>query len=77
MHRSVENLTAEFMRLPLEPYAPVRRQLLNFLRAVNEMRKEASFEAVPVSALRLRRRIVCPFGKPPDQPTPVSPAVGI
>lgn len=60
-HRSVENLTTEFQRVPFEPYAPVRRQLLNILRAVNRARGAAGFEPVPVSALRLRRRIVRPF----------------
>lgn len=60
-HRSVEGLAAEFGRLPFEPYAPVRRQLLNVLRAVNRERQAAGFEPVPVSALRLRRRIVRPF----------------
>lgn len=60
-HRSVEGLAAEFSRLPLEPYAPVRRQLLNILRAVNRERESAGFERVPVAALRLRRRIVRPF----------------
>lgn len=61
-HRSVENLAAELQRLSLEPYAAVRRQLLNILRAVNRMRKAAGFEPVAVAALRLRRRIVRPFG---------------
>lgn len=61
-HRSVEKLAGEFQRLPFEPYAPVRRQLLNILRAVNRARHAAGFEAVPVSAVRLRRRIVRPFG---------------
>jgi hypothetical protein len=60
-HRSVEGLIAEFMRLGFEPYAPVRRQLLNIHRAVNRERQLAGFEPVPVSALRLRRRIVRPF----------------
>lgn len=63
VHRSVENLTAEFSRVPFEPYAPVRRQLLNILRAVNKKRKEAGFEPVSVGALRLRRRVVRPFGE--------------
>lgn len=63
VHRSVENLSAEFGRVPFEPYAPIRRQLLNFLRAVNRERKAAGFEPVPVSALRLRRRVVRPFGE--------------
>jgi hypothetical protein len=61
VHRSVEKLFAEFRRIPFEPYAPVRRQLLNMLGAVNQARREAGFEPVPVSALRLRRRIVKPF----------------
>lgn len=60
-HRSVENLVVEFRRVPFEPYAPVRRQLLNILRAVNRVRHTAGYEAVPVSALRLRRRIVRSF----------------
>lgn len=60
-HRSVENLTREFRRIRFEPYAPVRRQLLNLLRAVNRLREAAGFEPVPVSALRLRRRVVRPF----------------
>jgi hypothetical protein len=60
-HRSVEKLTAEFQRIPFEPYAPVRRQFLNILRAVNRKRKQAGFEPVPVEALRLRRGVVAPF----------------
>lgn len=60
-HQSVDGLAAEFSRLPFEPYAPVRRQLLNLLRAVNRERHAAGFEPVPVGALRLRRRIVKPF----------------
>lgn len=61
VHRSMENLAAEFGRVPFERYAPVRRQLLNILRAVNRARRVAGFELVPVSALRLRRRVVRPF----------------
>lgn len=62
VHRSVDNFAGEFKRIPFEPYAPVRRQLLNILRAVNRARGEVSFEPVPVSVLRLRRRVVKPFG---------------
>jgi len=61
VHRSVENLAVEFERVRFERYAPVRRQLLNILRAVNRARWVAGFEPVPVSALRLRRRVVRPF----------------
>lgn len=62
-HRSVERLQKEFQRIPFEPYAPVRRQLLNVLRAVNRAREAAAFEALPTAALYLRRRIVKPFGE--------------
>jgi len=61
-HRTAERLGAELWRVPFEPYAPVRRQLLNILRAVNEVRKAAGFEKLPYSVLRYRRRIVKPFG---------------
>lgn len=60
-HRSVENLIAEFQRVPFEPYAPVRRQFLNILRAVNRVRQAAGFEPVSIDGLRLRRRVVRPF----------------
>ena len=59
---SVEALTVELRRVPFEPYAPVRRQLLNIHRAVNRERKAAGYERLPVSSLRLRRRVVKPFG---------------
>ena len=61
-HRSVERLAMVFYRLPFEPYAPVRRQMLNLLRAVNRVRRKAGFQPVPVEVLPLRRRIVRPFG---------------
>lgn len=60
--RPVEVLSGELRRLPLEPYAPVRRQLLNILRALNRARRVAGLEPVPVSALRLSRKGVRPFG---------------
>ena len=62
VHRTVEALAAELRTLPFAPYAPVRRQLLNLLRALNRRRKVAGLEPVPFSALRLRRRPVRPFG---------------
>ena len=55
LHRSVERLILEFKSISFEPYAPVRRQMFNILRAVNRERHLAGFEAVPVSALRLSR----------------------
>ena len=61
IHRSVDALTREFSRLPFEPYAPIRRQLLRILRAVNRTRLAAGYEPVPKSCLRLKRRIYRPF----------------
>lgn len=62
VHRTTAHLTDEFHQLPFEPYAPVRRQMLNILREVNRRRKQARMERVPVECLRLRRRIYKPFG---------------
>jgi hypothetical protein len=56
-----DRLVEEFRALPFEPYAPVRRQLLCLWRAVNRQRKAAGLDQVPVTAIRLRRRIVRPF----------------
>lgn len=79
-----EALEREFMRLPFEPYAPVRRQLLALRRAVNWRRKLAGLEPVPVTCIRLRRRIYRPFeprgAGPRHDPTaganPGTPACG-
>ena len=73
--RSKENVVLEFRRLPFEPYAPVRRQLLLLLRAVNRERVEKGFEQVTQADLDaawrvgegrrerwLTRRVVRPFG---------------
>lgn len=61
-HRSIENLSKELWNIPFEPYAPVRKQLLNLLRLVNAKRDEAGYAKIPTSVLRMRRRIVKPFG---------------
>ena len=50
-------------RLPFEPYAPVRRQLLQILRRANECRARAGLEPLPSSVLRLRRQIVRVFAR--------------
>ena len=60
-HRSVENLSRDFARIPHARFAPVRRQLLNLLRAVNEARARRGQEQLPHSVLRLRRTILKPF----------------
>ncbi len=62
VHRSVGQLARELADLPFEPYAPVRQQLLNLVRRINQRRKAASMELLTFSVLRYRRRIVRPFG---------------
>lgn len=59
--KSAEQIGREFNRLPFEPYAPVRRQLLNIVRAVNRARLKAGFEPVPIEYLRLKRHVLKPF----------------
>jgi hypothetical protein len=53
-----ERLEQAFRRLPVEPYAAVRRQLFELLRAVNRARLRAGLEAISFTALRLHRRSV-------------------
>ena len=55
-HRSEKNLSADLAAIPYGRYAPIRRQLLNILRAVNEKRGKAGFEKIPHTALQLRRK---------------------
>jgi hypothetical protein len=64
MHRSAETLASEFARIPFARYAPIRRQLLNILRAVNDRRKQQSYELIPHSALKLRRTPVPVYVQP-------------
>ena len=59
--RSAESLSRELYLLPIEPYAPVRKQLLNLLRLVNEARKQAGLAKLDPECLRYRREIVKPF----------------
>ena len=60
-HRSATGLAAELHNLPFEPYAPVRQQMLNLIRHVNQCRKSAGLEPIRFDVLRYRRRIVRPF----------------
>ena len=62
-HRSSEELIQEFRCLPFEPYALVRRQLMNILRDVNRTRRAAGKGPIPIEALRLKRRILNPFAE--------------
>lgn len=66
-HRTADKLAAEFWAVPFEPYAPIRRQLLNILRAVNRARQAAGYEKLRYSVLRYKRRIVRPFEPPTDR----------
>lgn len=59
--RTAERMSEEFRLLPIEPYAPVRRQLLNLHRAVNRVRKQSGYAQIPVDSLQLKRRIFRPF----------------
>ena len=79
LHRSAERLGSELARLPFEPYAPIRRQLLMVLRAVNRERKRAGFELVPKSCFRFVRRVCRPFeqtGSDEEMPTSVGSGDG-
>jgi len=67
LHKSLAGLAREFYQLPFEPYAPVRRQLMNILRAVNRERKRAKFQPLPFQVLPLRRRVVKPFEPAPGR----------
>jgi hypothetical protein len=60
-HRRAETLMDDFYRLPYEPYAPVRKQLLKLLRLVNAERQAAGYEKLPVTCLRFKRQIVRSF----------------
>lgn len=56
-----EELARAFYAVPFEPYAPVRLQLWNLLRWVNNARHAAGLERLPASVVRTKRRIVKPF----------------
>jgi len=61
LRRPVERLQRMIATLPFEPYAPVRRQLLGLVRAVNATRKAAGLAPLPYDCVRMKRRIVRPF----------------
>lgn len=61
VHRSREALESYIWGLPFEPYAPVRRQVLNLFRACNRIRQVAGFEKLDVKCVRTKRHIVKPF----------------
>lgn len=59
--RTAERIATDFARVPFARYAPVRRQLLHLLRAVNKRRQQSGYAIIPTSSLRLRRSIETPF----------------
>ena len=61
-HRSQDTLARELRSVPFEPYAPIRRQLLNLLRLINAKRQAAGYARVQPAVLRYKRRITHPFG---------------
>jgi hypothetical protein len=59
--QSGEEVGRELFNVPFEPYAPIRRQLLNLLRLVNEKRQQVGLPSILPSVVRYRRQIVKPF----------------
>ena len=60
--RSRRELELMLSEVPYEPYAPVRRQLLEILRAMNIRRDGADLQPLRSRCLRYRRKPVLPFG---------------
>ena len=60
-HRTVETLRWEFWNQPFEPYAPIRKQLLKVLQAVNAKRSAMGYEKLKPDCIRYSRNIVKPF----------------
>jgi len=61
LRRPADVVAEELRTLPFEPYAPIRRQLLNLLRGVNHLREQVGHEVLTSSCLRLRRSVYRPF----------------
>lgn len=68
-HRSPDKLRWEFWNQPFEPYAPIRKQLLNLLRLVNLKRSSLGYEKLVPDCIRYRRAIVKPFEEVPSEET--------
>lgn len=63
-HRDAEALTSAFRSLDYARFAPVRRQLLCLLRAVNRCRSKHGWDALPHTVLNLRRTPVKVYVEP-------------
>jgi hypothetical protein len=74
-YRTTRQLATELADLPFEPYAPVRRQLLNLIRYINRRRATTNLDPLGFAVLRYRRRIVRPFGTLEMSPATVSMVV--
>jgi hypothetical protein len=61
LNSSAQTLKSAIYNLPFEPYAPIRRQFLGLVRAINKKRNEASLELLPYDCVRFRRVQVKPF----------------
>ncbi|MBK8270711.1 MAG: hypothetical protein IPK83_21355 [Planctomycetes bacterium] len=61
LRRGSRSVEEEFAGLRHQPYAPIRRQLMEVWRAVNRVRHTAALEQVPIEAVPWKRRIVGPF----------------
>lgn len=59
--RSPISVVSAIYHLPVEPYAPIRRQLLLILRSLNRQRELLGYSRIPTDVLPLRRRVVKPF----------------
>jgi len=68
--RREEWFREQFWKVPYEPYAPVRKQLLDLLRQVNAERSVAGLSKLPPDIIRYRREPVKVFGEPSGR-TPV------
>ena len=55
VHRNADTLLSEFQQLPFARYAPIRRQLLNLARLVNDRRKPHGYDPIPYTRIGLRR----------------------
>ena len=61
--RTTAGIASEFARIELQPYSPVRAQLLSIWRSVNRPRKTAGLESVSIDVVPWKRRILQPFEK--------------
>lgn len=68
-HRTAKTLQWELWNQPFEPYAPIRKQLLRLLKAVNKKRTAMGYEKLDPDCIRFKRNIVKPF----EAPMPLAP----